>query len=202
MTVPAWRRWRAAWPLAVLGIAALLLALAGDWSSPALRYERSAILDGEAWRLLSGHLVHLSLSHLLLNLAGLGMVMLLFGQGVAARDWGWLLAGSWLVMSVGFLWLEPGIGWYVGLSGLLHGLIIGGAWRDVAFPCLERNILVLIVVAKLGWEQAFGVLPFTAEAAGGPVVVDAHFYGAIGGALGAVVLWYAGRVRERRRSRV
>lgn len=192
------RQWRHAWPLLVMALAAGATGLFADWSSTALRYERETVLAGEWWRLVSGHLVHLSASHLWLNIAGLGLVVMLFGRGVSAASWWWLTAGSLLALAAGFLLLEPQLVWYVGLSGILHGLIIGGAFFDIDFPCRERNILLLIVIAKLGWEQAYGVLPFTAEAAGGPVVVDAHLYGAIGG-LAVVVAWW---VRERRRTQV
>src|SRR5690606_33885017 len=67
------------WPLWVLGIAAIVLTLAGGPSSPALRYERADVLAGEWWRLLSGHVVHLGVSHLVLNLAGLVLIGWIFG---------------------------------------------------------------------------------------------------------------------------
>lgn len=190
--------WQPAWPLACLAVAALLLALVGDWSNAVLRYERSAILAGEIWRLVSAHFVHLSASHLWLNLAGLALVALLFGRSVAARQWWLAILSSLATLALGFVLLEPQLRWYVGLSGLLHGLIIAGAFFDLTFPCRQRNLLVIIVVGKLLWEQAYGVLPFTAEAAGGPVVVDAHLYGAMGG-FAAVVAF---RLREWRRTQV
>ncbi|MDX1443656.1 MAG: rhombosortase [Gammaproteobacteria bacterium] len=197
-TIIALRAFRPAWPLAAIAAIALLLGALGDWSDVALRYERAAVLDGEIWRLASGHLVHLSASHLWLNLGGMALVVLLFGRAVPAGQW-WLAAlFSLLVTSAGFLILEPQLQWYVGLSGMLHGLILAGAYLDVTFPCRERNILVVIVIAKLLWEQAYGALPFTAEAAGGPVVVDAHLYGAIGGIAAVVAI----RARDRRRTQV
>ena len=52
-------------------IAALILlaAIGGDTVRLAGRYEREAVLDGELWRLVTGHLVHLGWSHTVLNLA-------------------------------------------------------------------------------------------------------------------------------------
>ena len=106
----------------------------------------------------------------------------------------WLLAGSLAAMAAGFLVLEPQLVWSVGLSGVLHGLILGGAVLDIGFGCRARVVLIGIVLAKLAWEQVYGALPFTAEAAGGPVVVAAHLYGGLGGLLaGGLRYWQAGR---------
>lgn len=43
-----------------------------------LCYERNAILDGELWRLFSGHVVHGGWEHLSLNLFALIIVWVLF----------------------------------------------------------------------------------------------------------------------------
>lgn len=50
---------------------AALLAAAFLWPASTLEWSREGIPDGEYWRLLTGHWVHLGLNHLLLNLAGL-----------------------------------------------------------------------------------------------------------------------------------
>ncbi|HEX8784094.1 MAG TPA: hypothetical protein VF764_12020, partial [Steroidobacteraceae bacterium] len=52
----------------------LLPAVAGEGGRALLRYERSALADGEWWRLLSAHVVHLDLRHALLNVVGLALV--------------------------------------------------------------------------------------------------------------------------------
>lgn len=177
-----------AWPLWLLGAAAIVLSLAGGPSSPALRYERAAVLAGEWWRLLSGHLVHLGVSHLVLNLAGLALIGWIFGPGLRAAAWLWMLLASVIALGAGFLLLSPQLNWYVGLSGVLHGLLLGAALLDRGFGRGLRLALVLGVLAKLAWEQWAGALPFTAEAAGGPVVVDAHLYGALGGLAAGLLL--------------
>lgn len=192
------RQWLAAWPLLLLALLASLVELLGGGPDSPLRYLRVAVQDGEWWRLLSANLVHLGGQHLLLNIAGLALVLLLFGRGLRSMQWLGLLLAAALVQAAGFLWLEPQLEWYVGMSGLLHGLIIGGALLDLTFPCRERNILLLLIGAKLAWEQVHGAVPFTAAAAGGPVVVDAHLYGAIGGFAAAVAFL----LRDRRRSRL
>lgn len=191
-------RFTNAWPLWLLGIAAALASWFGGPMSPGLRYQRDIILSGEWWRLLTGHLVHLGQSHLLLNLAGLALIGWVFGPGLRALHWLLVLFASWLGLALGFLLLEPQLEWYVGLSGLLHGLLLGALLLDEGLDPRARVALILAVFLKLAWEQWTGELPFTATAAGGPVVVDAHLYGGVGGWLAGIAF----RLRARRRGPV
>lgn len=167
----------------VVGVICVLLALGGESVELILRYERSAVGEGDWLRLLTGHGVHLSWSHALLNITGLALVAALFHARAGWLAW-WLAFGLSVVAIDAGLWLiNEELGWYVGLSGVLHGLFVFGAlaeWRQG-----ERSGLYLLIGAmvKLGFEQFAGALPFTAAASGGPVVVDAHLYGALGGAL-------------------
>lgn len=155
-----------------------------------LRYDRFAIAGGEVWRLVTGHFVHLGVAHLAVNVAGLALVALLVGRHLSLRAWGATLLVCSIVASAGLLWLSPNVRWYVGLSGVLHGLLVAGA-AHAARRGPERtfNAVVLAIVgAKLGWEQFVGALPGTSRLAGGSVIVDAHLFGAVGGLAVAVVL--------------
>ncbi len=174
---------------AVVAMAAILLQLGGDGLRDVLSYDREALEAGQLWRLLSGHFVHLGWSHLLLNLAGLALVAWLVGP---AFDWlGWLFVGfvSIAVIDAGFWFLYRDLGWYVGLSGLLHGLLAAGLLRGVVARDREAIILTAFVLAKLAWEQVVGPLPGSESTSGGAVIVDAHLYGALGGVLGALLSW-------------
>jgi len=183
---------RTGWRVAVLpaSIAALEL-LAATGGQPArewLRYERSFVLDGEYWRLVTGHIVHLGWPHTLLNLAGLALVWLLFATEFTQRAWLAILLSSMALIDAGFLLLERNLVWYVGFSGVLHGLFAAGALSRLARREPDGLLLVAALLAKLVWEQLLGPLPLTEAAAGGPVVESAHLYGAIGGALAVGVL--------------
>jgi hypothetical protein len=93
-----------------------------------------------------------------------------------------------LGVGVGLFAFAPGVGWYVGLSGALHGML-AAVVLDACFDRAQRRwglALAGALVAKLAWEQVAGPLPFTAAAAGGPVIVAAHLHGALAGALAAV----------------
>ena len=173
---------------ALLAIASILIALLGDGAAETLRYQRDAILHGEVWRLLSGHLAHLGWPHLWLNLGGLALIWFLFHKQLSAGAWWLVLLVSSLSVSGGLLLFNPELSWYVGLSGVLHGLFLAGLIAGLRAQAWGDWLLLAAVSAKLIWEQVNGALPGTAEAAGGNVIVDAHLSGAIGGGLVALAL--------------
>jgi rhomboid family GlyGly-CTERM serine protease len=166
-------------------VAALILAaaLGGEAARAAGRYERAAVLHGEIWRLVTGHFVHLGWSHTLLNLAGLVLVWMLCASGLR----GWRGAGALLAsiatIDAGFLLLEPQLQWYVGFSGVLHGLFAAGVVAAVRARESGAWILAALLAGKLVFEQLVGPVPLTERVAGGAVIESAHLYGAIGGLL-------------------
>jgi rhomboid family GlyGly-CTERM serine protease len=165
-----------------------LFALIGEPATHWLRYDRLAILDGQWWRLLSGNIVHLGWPHLVLNLAGLFLVWLLFRHTLTTRRWILVTAASALAIGGGLLMFDPGLEWYVGLSGVLHGLFAAGLVTALFAGNRADWLLLIFFAAKIAWEQLVGTMPGTAEIAGGNVIVDAHLYGAIGGAVAALLL--------------
>jgi rhomboid family GlyGly-CTERM serine protease len=172
----------------LLSALAVMGELAGSAGRQWLRYDRNAIADGELWRLLSGHLVHLNPAHVLLNLAGLWLVWLLAGHRLSVRAWTSVIVITIACMDAAFWFLEPGLNWYVGLSGLLHGLLLAGVVAGLKTAPIDSAVLGLLVLLKLLYEQTAGPLPGSEATAGGPVVVDAHLYGALGGALAGALL--------------
>ena len=183
------------WTLPVLLIGTgTVAAIGGDGVTELLRYDRDAVGAGQIWRLLSGHIVHLGWAHFWMNAAGLVLVWLLVGDrfGPAA----WLLAAAVIVavIDLGFWFLYPELAWYVGASGLLHGLLVAGAIAGYRDAPAETAVILVLLIGKLGFEQIVGPLPGSASTAGGPVVVAAHGYGAAGGLCAALIL-LAVRVR-------
>ncbi len=164
-------------------ISLVSIALQGLGLDTTLRYSREGVAQGQLWLLLTGNLVHLGWSHLWLNLAGLAMVWWFFDTEFSIAQWLWVLVISALSVTVGLYLLDPHLIWYVGLSGLLHGLFIAGGIRLLGRDTRFAILLLLLFAAKLGWEQLFGSLPGTSDMAGGPVVVNSHLYGAIGGGI-------------------
>lgn len=76
--------------------------------------------------------------------------------------------------------------WYVGLSGALHGYLIGGAlisWKSAK----KINFgIILVVTSKLIAEQTWQINDSTAALIGANVLEESHMYGAIGGAIFAL----------------
>lgn len=190
------------WSLpAILALLAIAMALGGDDATHSFRYERDAILQGEWWRVLTGHLPHLGWSHLALNLAGLALVWLLAGRALHPLEWTFVLGVTALLNGLALLAFMPSLTWYVGLSGVLHGLLLAGslaAWRGGQRDAL---FIVALVGLKLIWEQVFGPVPGAAGMAGGPVVVEAHAYGAVGGVIAFLLVLTRRLVRRTDRRR-
>lgn len=189
-----------AWLLGLVLLVLVLLSLLGENGRSALRYEREAVLHGEYWRLLTGHLVHGGSQHLILNSAGLGLIAALFPHDYSWRAWLLIALFSALAIDAGFVFCEPQLSWYVGFSGVLHGALAAGAiawWRHESGPLALA--LSAIFVGKLAWEQWHGALPLSGDL---PVVVDAHLYGALGGAVAALGLWFRAHRQAALKSRI
>jgi rhomboid family GlyGly-CTERM serine protease len=161
-------------------------ATAREW----LKYDRVAIGSGEVWRLLSGHFVHLGWPHLGLNLAGLVLVWALVGSRLSVAVWIGVIAFAVAFISTGFWFVDENLIWYVGLSGLLHGLLITGACAGLTRWRAESLAILVLVFAKVAYEQMAGPMPGSELTSGGPVVVNAHLYGAIAGLVAGLPIWH------------
>ncbi len=126
-----WDRGRWIWLLLILLLLGAVLGL-GDSVSALLRYDRSAIAAGGWWRLLTAHIVHLDLHHLILNELGLVLMWSLFAQDYDAVEWCAIVMSGALAISSGLWWLSPRVGWYVGASGVLHTVMAAGAAKHLA----------------------------------------------------------------------
>jgi len=179
----------AAWvvPIAVLSCA-IIIAIPGDAGRIWLSYDRPEIAAGELWRLLSGHFVHLGITHLLWDAAGFLLVWYLVGHSFDRMQWVFVLLVTIVGIDLGFWFLEPNLSWYVGLSGLVHGFLTAGVVGSLKSKRIDMWILGAALIAKLVYEALVGPLPGSAESSGGAVIVAAHVYGAIAGAFAAGVI--------------
>ena len=172
-----------------LAVAFVLLGALAPQVNAWVEYQRAAIEGGQVWRLATAHLAHLGLAHGLLNAAAWILVWRL-GRGVLrGGQWAWLLAGSAAAVDAGLYLLSPGIEWYVGASGMLHGAFAGMAWLAARGPAPQfGRILLGVLAAKLIWEQLSGGTAASLILGDAPVITAAHFYGAFGGWLSAAAL--------------
>jgi rhomboid family GlyGly-CTERM serine protease len=170
-----WDRGRWIWLLLIVLVLHAVLGL-GDSVNQLLRYDRGAIAAGGWWRLLTAHIVHLDLHHLILNELGLVLMWSLFADDYDAVEWCAIVLAGALAISSGLWWLSPRVSWYVGASGVLHTVMAAGAAKHLVEHVWDRWILTVGLCAKLAWEQ-WGGTPAPL------IVVDAHLYGAACGFL-------------------
>ena len=187
------RQLRRHWPLLAVLLPCLLLAAWGEPARLLLRYDRVAIAHGEPWRLFTGNFVHMGTGHLLEDMAGLVLLWLLFEDVLAGWRMPAVVCLGAVAVGIGLYIGDPEVYWYVGISGALDTLwAVGSLWL-----IQKRDrfgwVLAAVLVAKLVYEQCFGALPFSSVATGGNVIVDAHLYGALAGALmgfGGGIPWH------------
>lgn len=173
--------------LALLAACLLLLlpTLGGEPGRQLLRYERTGVALGEWWRLATAHLVHLDLRHALLNALGLVLMWALFARDYSPRAWLAIVLGAVTGIDAGLWLVASTVQWYVGSSGVLHGIMAAGALAHVRTGERGGWALVALLALKLAYEHWVGALPLSGSDA---VVVDAHLYGVLGGAAVAVFL--------------
>lgn len=158
---------------------ATALAAAAATSAPdrwALDIARTR--QGEWWRLVSGHLVHLNWQHYWYDLLALGLVLILcrrLGSGIGTIVLTALCSAT--AVSVKLLIAHP-VDVYGGLSGITAGLLCFAAIRLIAHDARVTGIALLAAMLfKIGLERlgiaASGVAP----------VWQAHCAGAAVGAM-------------------
>jgi rhomboid family GlyGly-CTERM serine protease len=164
----------------LLGLVGLILGLnaTGEWGRSALRYDRDALQAHQWWRLISAHLVHLSWEHALLNSAGLVLLWSLFAREFTPRRWLWIVTLSVGCIDAGLWFLRPTVQWYLGASGVLHGVLAAGACAMYRRGEGTGAVLLLLLVVKLLYEQQSGASLFLGNV---PLVADAHLFGSLGG---------------------
>ncbi|BCR03420.1 hypothetical protein DESUT3_04890 [Desulfuromonas versatilis] len=185
-----------AWTLLLVAAASLSYLVPG--LAEVLVFDRHAIGQGELWRLLSGHLVHFSASHLLLDLAVVALAGAAIERGPRCAA-GALYTGSALAISLALLVLQPQMAFYGGLSGIATAQIAFLAWLGLGaagprhWLCLGcLGALALQVIGDFfsggSWLQLLGDQPF----APAPL---AHGAGALSG---TILAWRARRQRPAR----
>jgi rhomboid family GlyGly-CTERM serine protease len=182
----------------VVALVALILQMTNgsEW----LRLERGSALV-EPWRLLGAHFVHLGWIHLWMNLAGLAVLWMLLGDTIRPALWASGVLFIALGVSLGLLCCSPTVTWYVGFSGVLHGLFAAGAVANIRRLPALGSALVIALTAKLILEQVGEGDTLTQGLIGDAVIVDAHLYGAVAGVCYGVFLLVmsSGSTGDRRR---
>ena len=174
--------------LIIFSAIVVTLKLSGDGISDFLRYSRPEILDGQIWRLFTAHFIHHGWSHLAMNLTGLVLIWMIAGKWLSLNKALFASIFSTLIIGLGLLFLNPEISWYVGSSGIIHGLWMMAAIYGLRMQHWDAYALFALLMLKLAWEQVLGPIPGSNDMAGLPIIVDAHLYGAVSGLFLALLL--------------
>ena len=136
-------------------VASLVPALAA-----LLVYDRAAIMEGELWRLASGHLVHFSSAHLAANL----LVLLPTGYVLEIhwpQDARNVYAIAMPLIGIAVLLFEPGLAQFGGASGVVFAILgalaarmamLSGRWRICGAVLLAGLLIKLIAEFGIGWS--------------------------------------------------
>jgi len=162
-----------------VGLHTLLVILLQLIGPEYLRFQSDWPQSGQAWRLLTGHWVHVGWEHLLLNTVGLGICVSLANPRWSVRRWLALSVGIGLGISILFTLLNPELQWYVGFSGVLFGLYFLAAQALYARDRLVAVLMGGAIVVKVLIEQFTSWDLDSSALIGAPVIVDAHLYGLV-----------------------
>lgn len=165
----------------VLIVIAVALWLSGEPAQNMFATTRTGIENGEWWRFLTGNFLHTNTNHLLLNLAGFGLICALHYRYYRVISF----FASVLVLSLGTTFgvylFAAELSWYVGLSGMLHGLCVWGGWQDIRHGLKSGWLLLAGVLLKVTYEQYSGADAMVADLIDARVAIDAHLFGALSG---------------------
>jgi len=148
-----------------------------------LEFNRSLIQKGELWRIFTGQFVHSNWYHLLLNCGGIFLIWALHAEHTTAKSYAFNIVFLALFCGLGLYAFYPETHIYTGLSGLLHGVIVFGAIKDINTGMKSGYLLLIGVWAKVLWEQYSGPNADVGALINARVAIEAHLIGVIGGCL-------------------
>ncbi|MBO1254855.1 rhombosortase [Alteromonas sp. 5E99-2] len=154
-------------------------------------YDKHALLNGEIWRSVTGHLFHSNFNHLVLNIGGLFLLWGLHGEKYKNSRLLFLFLFISVFISTCMLFFTTDITRYVGLSGVLHGMFVWGACDDIRKGYKTGYLMIIGSLIKVASEQWNGPDPELGKTINATVAIDAHLYGVLAGIIVYFVLCFA-----------
>lgn len=152
-----------------------------------LEFDRQQVLNGQIWRIWTGHLVHTNSSHFVLNIMAAMILYFAFFKTIQVGElllYGFVFAA---LISVTLLCIYPSLSWYNGLSGLLHALVV---YFSVRLARDENKIFwagLIAVWVKVFVEAIRAYSGFESLVGDMIVITEAHLIGAFFGTLIAFI---------------
>jgi rhomboid family GlyGly-CTERM serine protease len=133
----------------MVGISALLLFIFND-AGTSLQYDRAAIAAGEFWRLITGHWAHWSFDHFLwcaITFVALGAIC----ERLNRPGFILSLALSAVIIPVFCWFVDPGMHFYRGLSGLCSSIFVVASIQMVRKARTEQDLPGVLLPAVAGF---------------------------------------------------
>lgn len=161
----------------LLATVAGLLLLQAIHSQVDLGFDRS-----DWWRVLSGQLVHNNTTHFLTNALALVLLRILYWQDFDLAEFELALVVIAITTGVLVATFSAELDYYVGLSGVLHGLVVAGAGRLwFSNKGMAVSVIVLLTLKLVAERYLPGYNDGVAGLIGLPVAVQVHGFGALAG---------------------
>ena len=167
-------------PSAALAALSIALACAPDAVLLNWSWDRDALGAGEWWRLWTGHFVHYSLRHALLDAAAVLLLGSIAENRLGRRFIALVLLFAAPLLSLAMLWIFPDVLEYRGASGLatVLGSLAGVAlWRDNPRYRIVLAMLAAAYVGKTFCDAWIAPLTLTDLPAGVRVAWQVHLCG-------------------------
>lgn len=180
----------------ILGILCLIIYYISASNITVLDYNRELVINGELWRLVSGNFNHTNIYHLLLNMSALAVICGLHYRYYNSTAFLSLVLLLSIGVGAGIFYFSPSTHLYVGLSGILHGIIIVGAIIDATKGFYTGYILIIGTILKVINEQLFNSPIELSQLIEAEVLTEAHLYGLVSGLIIAPLFVYLNKKKS------
>ena len=188
------RQYLAVWVSLLLVALLLTLGFAGEGAAKWLAWQRPAIERGQWWRMLSGHFVHFTTYHAVMNSLGLMLLAYFLLWRMPFVQFAINLLLLPVVISLGLIVSDPNLTEYRGFSGTFYGLLIAGLVVDLPYNRLVSTVGIILLLGKVVYEQLPGFDDqYLIEQIGAAVSTDAHLIGVVTALVGNMAFmgwWY------------
>lgn len=164
-----------------LSILCLCIYLLNTTDPNFIDYNRQLITHGQYWRLISGNFNHTNEYHLILNITALLVIAGLHAQYYSSTHFSFIILYLASAVGIAIFILSPEVSLYVGLSGILHGLMVIGGACDIRNSMKTGWLLVLGTIGKVVYEQVFNNTEQMNKLIEAQVLTEAHLYGLVAG---------------------
>ena len=148
-----------------------------------MQLQIAATLEGQYWRIFTAHLSHLNIKHLVMNMLGMCLCLIIFGRDLHYKHWLINFCIAALVSSSALLLIYPADYTYVGFSDILHSWIVLGAF---AMACKERWLgisIICVMLAKVVLEQFDVFVMKQSGVSAANISTESHLFGTLAGML-------------------